>query len=137
MLDCWKENWDKAAELKLIHSKSVVKTHLELGHDVVLPFLVTLDGQIEDYEDIAENAGVNFYEVYIDVPKEEAIRRVLDRGFWGEPGMPPFTEKDYPEIESLFDRMYIVSEPRTQSLRIYPKIGDVEDAYKQFLDHLS
>ena len=53
--------------------------HLRSGYDVIIP---QLPGGSYDatYENVAQEAGAEFLEIFIEVEKEEAIRRLLARG---------------------------------------------------------
>ena len=136
MFGQWRSDWYGAAELKLIHSKNIVRKHLELGYDVVLPFLLQKSQHAEEYRQMAEETGADFFEFYLDLPREEAIGRLLVRGSWGEPGSPPFTDDDRPEIEDLFDQMDKATNERKDCIRIVPQSNEIEQTYQKLISHL-
>jgi predicted kinase len=133
MLGQWSTHWDEAAACKLALSEQMVETHLGRGYDVILPFLLTKVAQAEAYEQIATRTGARYIEVYLAVERAEAIRRLLVRGSWGEAGSPPFTEKDHPEIEDLYDRMVAATAARKNFYTIHPVWGDIDTAYQALL----
>jgi predicted kinase len=136
MFGQWRSDWEKSAELKLIHTKNIVKTHLELGYDVVLPFLLQNIDHVEEYVTLTSELDVGFYEFYLDVPKDQAIERLLQRGSWGEPDSPPFVDSDAPKINSLFERMALATATRKGAIKIQPVLGDIESTYQEILSHL-
>lgn len=133
MLGQWKEFPDRAAECKLTLTEVMVKTHLNSGYDVVLPFLLTDAKHAETYENLASDVGATFFEVMLEIGKEEAVARLLKRGKWGEEGLPPLTELDRPEIEEFYDRMANATSKRPHMINIYPKENEIEETYKAFL----
>lgn len=137
MLGGWKDDWYGAAELKLLMTESLVKTHLSAGYDVVLPFLLTKVEQVEKYEKIALETKADFYEFYLELNREEAIKRLYKRGVWGEAGSPPLTEADLPEIVSLYDKMVDATKYRPDTIVIKPNFGAEEQTYREMLSHLT
>lgn len=129
-------DWERSAELKLVHSYNIVKTHLQLGYDVVLPFLLTKPEQAEEYKALAHECDADFYEFYLDLPHDEAIERLVQRGCWGEPGSAPFTAADMPRIEALYQKMEAATAHREHVIRLYPQPGKIEETYQDLLKQL-
>jgi predicted kinase len=129
----WKQNYQKAHECRLAIAESITKTHLLSGYDVILPFLLTDEKQAESYEKIAQEVGASFFEIMLDVKKEEAVSRLLKRGKWGEEGLPPLTERDRPEIEKFYDKMARATSERPRMINIYPKENEINETYQMFL----
>lgn len=101
----WLEREDEARELVYEMIKSLLAIHLSKGHDVVLPYLVTDNYHIKEFESIATNTSATFYNFLLFNEKEVAMQRLMERGTWGEAGTDPLDEKDMPEIERLYDAM--------------------------------
>jgi predicted kinase len=101
----WLEHEDEARELVYEMTKSLLAVHLSRGYDVVLPYLVTNNLHIKEFESIAVNNGATFHNFFLANDKGVAIQRLLDRGTWGEAGTDPLSDKDMPEIERLYDAM--------------------------------
>lgn len=133
MLAGWKDNWTKATELKNVHTKKIVATHLQAGYDVVLPFLLEDHRQAEEYSDIAQSVEATFYEIYLELDKEDAVRRLYTRGCWGEEGSEPLIEDDRPEVEALFERMEEATRLRPDTVRIKPVESKIEETYQAML----
>lgn len=137
MLGGWKEDWDGAHQIRLKMSEILVKGHLSLGYDVVLPFLLHDAAQAEQYEKIAQEVGADFNEVYLELEKDEAVERLLKRGTWGEEGLPPLTEDDRPEIEKMYDSMYSATKQRPNMISVKPHFGAIEETYQELLAKLA
>lgn len=129
MLGRWREHAREAEELKLSLEESLVTAQLRSGHDVLLPILPQDVFLAEKYKAIAHEAKADFVEVLLDLNREEAIARLLKRGVWGEEGLPPLTEFDRPRIEKKYDQMIVAVNQRENTVRIYPKEGEIEETY--------
>lgn len=134
MLGQWLEHEDEARELMFALTKSMTTTYLASGHDVLLPYLLTNAEHAQAFEDIAKAASARFFEVVLLNDREEAIDRLLERGIWGEVGIPPLTEADRPEIEDLYSRMITSLDERPNTIKINSIRGSIDATYQQFLD---
>jgi predicted kinase len=130
----WLKHEEKARELVFELGKAMVATHLESGHDVIVPCLPTNVEHTRAFEDIARRIGAQFFEVVLVTEREEAIQRLMDRGTWGEEGTDPITEADLPIIEKLYDDMDRTLAQRPDAVRIPSVEGSHDDTYQRFLD---
>jgi predicted kinase len=130
MLGQWKEHYDKARECVLPHTKAMTETHLKLGYDVVVPYLLVNHKDAEEFEEVAHECDADFYEIMLFIEKARAIERLLKRGRWGEEGLPKITEKDLPEIVDLFNKMEKATSKRPNTIFIEVKVGDVDNTYE-------
>ncbi len=137
MMGQWREHEAEAREIVFEDTKAIVKVHLEKGHDVLLPYLLTNHTHAEIFEEIAEEMLVDFYEVQIDVAREDAIKRLLNRGVWGEEGSPGLTEADLPEINRLYDTMEKAMNHRNKVRIISSELGDIDGTYAKFIEVLT
>ena len=134
MMGQWLGHEDTARELLFELTKSMVATHLKAGRDVILPYLVTNVSHVEAFEKIANGIGARFIEVALTVDRDEAIRRIFERGTWGEPGAPPLTKNDLPIVEHLYDTLVAELEKRPGTTIVPADRGDIEATYRQFCD---
>ena len=126
---------EKEARLLIFElTKSMLGTHLQSGNSVVLPYLVTNPSHIDVFKEIAEKNNASFHEITLLNDREVAIKRLLDRGTWGEEGLDPLSEKDIPEIEKLYDNMSSALEKRPNSKTIEITEGDIEETYRRVLE---
>ena len=137
MMGQWRENEDKAREIVFAHTLEMVKVHLNKSHDVILPYLLTNPEHASIFETVAKEFSADFYEVYIEIGRNEAISRLLERGVWGEEGSPQLTDKDLPEINDLYDAMEKATAERSDIKIVKGVKGDIEGTYSEFLDSIT
>jgi predicted kinase len=133
MLGQWLSREAEARELLFGLGKAMIITHLQSGHDVVVPCLPTNVEHQRAFEDIAKSTGAQFFEVILVTEREEAIQRLLKRGTWGEEGTDPLTEADLPVVEKLYDDMDRTLTERPDATRISSVEDSHDDTYQQFL----
>lgn len=133
----WLKHEKVALKLVFILTKSMIQAAVGVGHDVVVPYLVRNASEIEEIETLAKNSGAEFHEYYLNVPKDEAIRRLFKRGVWGEAGVPPITKDDMPVIEQLYAEMEAALPLRPNQIYIDIEEGKPEETYQKFLAHLT
>lgn len=129
----WRENVKEAIASKLSLTSAMAETHLQDGHDVILPFLLGDTESAIHYEDIARAAGADFIEITLSVEKPDALQRLLKRGTWGEAGLPPLTQADIPKIERLYDSMVEAIKSRPNMIHVESKENDIESTYRDFI----
>ncbi len=133
MIGDWRSNEEAARKLKLAHITSMIKVHLLAGHDVILPYLVTDNTHVEKFEALAAEFQADFIEIILSTDKETAVKRLLDRGAWGEEGSKQLTEVDVPRIERLYDLMINESRKR-ENIKMLPFVeDDIDFTYNNFL----
>lgn len=137
MMGQWRPNEAEAREIVFEHTKAITELHLKMGHDVLLPYLLTNAEHAESFREIAERAEAEFFEIYIHLEREEAINRLLKRGVWGEEGSPKLSDDDLPEIEQLYDQMEISMSSRT-SVKLLPStLNDIDGTYTELFRLIS
>lgn len=134
MMGEWRKYESEARNLVFSHTCSIVKNQLQSGHNVLLPYLLTDESQIKNFEEIATAVGCDFYEVSIHADKDTSLKRLLKRGKWGEAGSPDLTENDMPEIESLYTVMDTEMKKRTNVKTFEIIDGDVEGTYRKLME---
>lgn len=137
MMGQWRKHEEKARELVFEHTKSIVKNHLSAGYDVLLPYLLTNPDHTKKFEILAKELSIPFYEIYIEIKRDDAIERLLARGEWGEEDSPKLTNNDLPEINNLFDTMEKAMNERSNVQAIAAELGNVQDSYKKLLSAIA
>lgn len=132
----WVAQEDEARQLVFELTKAMLRTCLESGHDVVLPYLVTDADHAEEFKCIAEASNADFYEFILHTDREDAIARLLKRGAWGEAGQPPISNKDMPAIEELLTKMETALQERSNMIKLDIEEGRQDDTYRQLLSYL-
>ncbi len=133
----WLNNEDKARDLIFILTKNMISTAIKAGHDIILPYLVSKAANVVEIEQIAHGHDANFYEFYLATNKEHAIQRLVNRGTWGEAGLPPLTKEDLPMIEDLYNRMDGELHKRPNQIHIKVKEGSPLETYQNVLKYIS
>ena len=134
MIGGWKSHYAAARKCIFPITKALISTHLNNGYDVVVPYLLVDSSQTAEFELLAEKLGVKYFEIMLANNKGEAIGRLMERGRWGEEGLPKLTKKDIPHIEDLYDRMVKATAERPNTINIYVKHNDIEDTYSRVLE---
>lgn len=134
MIGQWRKNEDEARRIVFEHSKSIVENHLKAGHDVILPYLLSDSSQIESFEDIANKCNASFIEVYIDIEKDDAVNRLLERGCWGEEGSRKLTEDDKEMLMNRYEHMKNAMQKRPNAKPIISDLGEIDETYNKFLE---
>jgi predicted kinase len=137
MIGGWRTNESEARNLVFEYTKSIAELHLGSGHDVVIPYLLNDAGHSAVFKDIAAKQNAEFHEVYIDIEKEDAVGRLIDRGCWGEAGSRALTEDDRQELEDRFDYMHGVMQQLTNVISLKSERGDINSAYDSLVVSLS
>ncbi|KKQ41965.1 MAG: hypothetical protein US60_C0026G0004 [Microgenomates group bacterium GW2011_GWC1_37_8] len=132
MIGKWKTNYKKARVCVYEHTKIIIATHLKLRYDVVVPYLLVDASHAEVFEKIAAENSSNFYEILLYTEKEEAIKRLMERGTWGEKDLPDLTEKDIPKITDLFDRLVKATAKRPNTITLKVRKDDIDGTYRDF-----
>jgi predicted kinase len=133
----WLENEEEARKLVFELVKAMVRTYLQSGNDVVLPYLVTNARHADEFETLAAECSADFYEILLHSDRPEAIARLLKRGTWGEAGVSPLTNQDLPAIEELMSRMEAEIEKRPNNTKITIKEDDPDDTYRLLMNHIA
>lgn len=133
----WLAHEEKARQLQFGLMKSLAKTHLSSGYDVIWPMLLTNAQHVTEIEAIATQAGADTYEFLLKTPRDIAISRLLERGRWGEAGLDSLTDKDLPEIESLYEKMTNELKHRPVATIIEVHNKSPEETYQEILAYLA
>lgn len=136
-LGSWLAREGEARELVYEMIKSLLAIHLSKGHDVVLPYLVTDNCHIKEFESIASTTNATFYNFLLFNEKEVAVQRLLERGTWGEAGTDPLNEKDMPEIERLYDAMEQQLEHQDRVIVVDQSGLSIDETYGQIVRNIS
>ena len=132
----WLDHEDEARDFVFALTKEMLRTALSLGHDVIVPYLVTNAKEVAELEQIAKRSDSQFYEFYLATHEEHAIQRLLSRGTWGEAGLLPLTMNDTPRITELYDHMKNALQYRPNQIHLKIKEGSPVETYQELLSHI-
>ncbi len=125
----WLTHEEEARHIVFEHTKSLALTHLSLQKDVVITYLLTDASHADAFQQVASEANARFKEIYLSTDRDTAVRRLLQRGTWGEEGLDPLTQKDLPSIYRLWDLMVGEMATRPQAITIQVEEGNIEHTY--------
>ncbi|MES2971283.1 MAG: AAA family ATPase [Patescibacteria group bacterium] len=129
----WLDHEDEARDLVFALTKEMLRASLSLGHDVIIPYLATNAEEVAELEQIATSSNSRFYEFYLATHKDHAVQRLLNRGAWGEAGLPPLTSDDTPRITQLYEHMEAALPKRPNQTHVQIKEGSPVDTYQEVL----
>jgi predicted kinase len=132
----WLENEPTAREIVFEHIKSLTSVHLSKGYDVIIPYLVTNTSHVDDFRKLAIKNEAGFYNFFLFNERDVAIKRLLERGTWGEAGLDPLSEKDLPEIIKLYDQMEAQIETLQDVIIIPQHNHNIDDTYAAVLQNI-
>ncbi len=140
-------HWREEDERSSISSKqmaiAMIKVHLSLGHDVVVPQIVQQTDFFEQFEQAAKEAGADFIEVLLLVDKDEAIKRFKERNYARgytsgfRPGGLIDTGGREVKLSKMYDNMIETANQRQNTIRIKPEFGKEEETYKELIEKIS
>jgi predicted kinase len=133
MMGGWTKHEETARNLIFELTKSMATTYLQSGHNVLIPYLLLHVRHAEEFAGVARAQGVEFFECALMIGKDESVRRLMRRGTWGEPGLPPLSQKDLPYINDLYDRMEAALKKRPDTKRIDAIKDDIDGTYRRFI----
>lgn len=132
----WREHPEKSAKQSKRMSEEMARANLIAGYDVIIPQIYRLEENVVNLENIAKEIGADFYEVLLDLSKNEAIKRFMDRGGFRKGGLIE-QGGGVKKLELMYDEMVELASKRPGTIRIEPKLGNVEDTYRELVDAIS
>jgi predicted kinase len=129
----WLSHEDEARTIVDALIKKMLETATLLGHDVIIPYLVSNSVTADAFKQIAEDTGSDFFEFYLKTDRHTALRRLLARGTWGEAGSPPITSNDIPLINNIYDQMETTLRSRLAYTMIKVEEGNPTATYEQMM----
>lgn len=118
MIGGWLPNETVARKYVFSLAKSMAITYLEIGQDVIVPYLLLDKSHAIELEYIAMKHNADFIELNISSNKNESIKYLYERGTWGEADAPPITQADLPHIEQIYDEMKDAMSTRSKVIEI-------------------
>jgi predicted kinase len=79
LLGAWLEEWQRSGTAARVIALAMARTHLEAGHDVIVPQLLVRRPFVEQLKATAEAAGATFYELALLDPRDVVLARLEQR----------------------------------------------------------
>ena len=132
----WREHPEESAKQSKRMAEEMARINLSAGYDVVIPQIYRLEEYVINLENIAKETQADFYEILLDLDKDEAIKRFMDRGGFHKGGLIE-QGGGVKKLESMYDEMTALVEKRPKTIKIVPKLGDVEATYQELLHRVA
>lgn len=142
MISHWREQKEITGPLSKEIALSMAKVALGNGHDVVVPQILQAEDLANSFQDLAGECNANYYEILLDVPKDEAIKRFVERGkSQGHPtgfreGGIIATSGRETKLAEMHDNMTAVASRRAHVVRVEPILNDIEATYSKLTQAL-
>jgi hypothetical protein len=140
LIGCWPEHIETAGLLARSVALASARVHLCAGHDVVVPQLLARPSFIEQAAALADELGSAFHEVVLVDSKQNAIHRFIDRSRTsaerGHRTAGEMLERQggLVELEAMYDRLMALVATRPATKVVRTRAGEIEQAYRDFLD---
>jgi predicted kinase len=135
MLGSWLEEWERSGPQARRLAVALGRTHLESGHDVIVPQLLTRREFVNELQALADNVGATFYEITLLAAKDAVLKRFESRS---EPNgafsARALVEKQGNSFGESYDRFVEALQDRPEAVVI--AAASVEDAYASLLGQL-
>lgn len=143
MLSHWRQEKELSAPLSKRMAIEMARTNLQAGHDVIIPQILQTTELADSFKKLAKDCNANYFEVLLNVSKEEAIRRFIKRG--KEQGSPTGfrpggiidTSGRELKLAKMYDNMTEVVNSRPHVIKIEPVLGDIDGTYQDLIKKIS
>jgi predicted kinase len=79
LLGAWLDEWQRSGTVARVIALAMARTHLEAGHDVIVPQLLARRPFVAELEATAETVDATFYEIALLDPREVVLARLEQR----------------------------------------------------------
>lgn len=131
----WRDQAPESRRLSKDLAEIMTKTYLNSGHDVVIPQIFRQTKWLEALEKVASDTGAEFYEILLDVERDEAIRRFEVRGGVRSGGLID-RGGGIVKVEAMYDEMAETARARPSTKCLIPQFGDIDATYKALMNLL-
>lgn len=142
MLGRWREQKEVTGPLSKKIALSMAEVVLREGHDVVVAQILQTEQLADSFQALADGCAADYFEVLLDVPREESIRRFIARGKaegypsgFREGGIIATSGREA-KLADMHDKMTAVANSRPHVVRLAPIFGDVDATYASLLQIL-
>lgn len=139
MISHWREQKEITGPLSKKIALAMAKVALSDGHDVVVPQILQTEDLANSFQTLATECDATYYEILLDVPKDEAIKRFIERGkSQGHPtgfheGGIIATSGREAKLAEMHDNMMAVASNRSHTIRVEPILNDIEATYNELV----
>ncbi len=142
MISHWREQKEITGPLSKKMALSMAMVALSDGHDVVVPQIMQTEELANSLQSLANECQADYYEILLDVPKEEAIKRFTERSkAQGHPtgfreGGIIATSGREAKLAEMHDNMMVVANNRSHVIKVEPILNDIDATYNLLMQKL-
>jgi predicted kinase len=129
----WVKYENAAREIVFTLTKNIAHTQLRLGHDVVVPYLVTEYAHVDEFRTIAIDNHASFYNILLHNERSVAIANLMKRGSWGEADLPRLDDNDLPNVEKLYDSYERQLDNQPDKIIIHQENRTLEETFTELI----
>ncbi len=143
MMSQHRENSEDSGRLSKMLAVAMARTYLEESRDVVIAQRIGKEGYILALEALARECDADFYEILLDVPKKEGIRRFVERGKRNgfadgfDPNGNIAKRGKEARLAEMHDELMEIVSRRPTTIVIKSILDDIEGTYQEIMKHIS
>jgi predicted kinase len=136
LIGAWLDEWERSGPQARRLALAIAREHLESGHDVIVPQLLTRREFVDELRELAESLGATFHEFVLLDAKDAVLARLESRS---DPSGASFNaralvERQGNSLEEAYDRFVEALQNRPDAVVI--DAASAEDAYSSLLRHV-
>lgn len=124
----WRDEPHAAGLLARGIALAAARTHLDTGHDVVVPQFLARPAFVEQLADLAQDLGIAFHEIVLLDSLDNVLRRFADRGRTSE-----HAATTPEELSAMYHRFLAMHRERPGAQVVHVAPGDVDGTYRAVL----
>lgn len=137
LLGCWQQHpYDAGLAARAI-ALAAARTHLQAGHDVVVPQFLARPRFLEQLEALADETGAGFYEIVLMDSRQNAVNRFVGRSTTTADPAHRMVPGGRVELEEMYDRLLALIDSRPGAVVVQAVHGQVDATYRAVLGLLS
>lgn len=107
---------------------AMARTHLQSGHDVIIPQYLGRPAFLEQLDELAGEKGIRLHEIVLLDSRPNLLRRFRER--------PDGPDADDAELAEMYDRLLRIIEQRPNAKIVESADGQVDETYRRLLHAL-
>jgi len=104
---------------------AMARTHLQSGHDVIIPQYLGRPAFLEQLDDLAGETGIRLHEIVLLDTRANLLRRFRER--------PDGPDAGDAELAEMYDRLLLIVEQRPNATIVESADEQVDETYRRLL----
>jgi adenylate kinase family enzyme len=142
MISHWRDQKEITAPLSKKIALAMASVALIDGRNVIVPQILQTEELANSFQKLAAQCGAAYFEVLLEVPKDESIKRFTERSkSQGHPtgfreGGIIATSGREEKLAEMHDNMVKVANSRPHTIKVEPVLDDIEGTYTTLLSKI-